>query len=120
MNAAYHRKPVSGLLAFGEGRDERILGETDIALAWTTDEHGACLQKHGLPDLVEAQAARIRPIDPTVQVIVIPWTAIADPVAGPRILEEINACLDISGRVGGIICRLEQIHEDSRIESPAP
>ncbi|ETX13332.1 hypothetical protein OCH239_10845 [Roseivivax halodurans JCM 10272] len=117
LEPRYRFEAATGQLFFEIGRSRTIVGDIDLAVAWTTDEDlGGCLHKHGRTELVEAKAAAIRAIDPSVQVAVIPWEAIRHPDAGPKILEEVNACLAISGRVSGLTERLGDIAAEHEIE----
>jgi hypothetical protein len=99
----YYLDEATGQLFFGVGGSRTIVGDIDLSVVWTTDEDGnGCLHKHGSKDLVAQKAAVIMAIDETTKAIVIPWEAIKHPEAGPLILEEINKCLSISGRVSKI------------------
>ncbi|MBO9428578.1 hypothetical protein [Sulfitobacter sp. R18_1] len=107
----------TGQLFFASGRTEIIVGDIDLAIAWTTDQDGnGCLHKHGSKENVEARAALIRSIDETVKTVVIPWEAISHPGAGPSIIEEVNHCLSISGRVSRIEEFLSYTSEEYDIE----
>lgn len=113
----YEFDTKTGQLFFNSGRDRRIIGDIDLAIAWTTDQDiGGCLHKHGNVDLVRPKADAIRVIDPTLKMAVIPWEAIRHDEAGPRILEEVNLCLEVSGRVAGIEDRISEIAADYSIE----
>jgi hypothetical protein len=113
----YEFDTKTGQLFFNSGRDRRIVGDIDLAIAWTTDEDiGGCLHKHGNVELVRPKADAIRMIDPSLKMAVIPWEAIRHEDAGPRILEEVNLCLEISGRVSGIEDRIASIAADYEIE----
>jgi hypothetical protein len=114
---AYYYDPAIGQLYFDLGGDRAAIGDTDLALAWTVDEDGiGCLHKHGRAQAVIDRAEVIRLVDETLQVVTIPWDAIKHPEVGPRILEEINLCMSISGRVSKIEERLQEIGEDVSIE----
>jgi hypothetical protein len=107
----------TGQLFFSSGRTEIIVGDIDLALAWTTDEDGnGCLHKHGSKQNVEERAALIRTIDETTKTVVIPWEAISHPEVGPKIIEEINNCLAISGRISKIEAFLGRLSEECEIE----
>lgn len=114
---AYRFDAATGQLFFDHAGDTQVIGDIDLAMAWTTDEDiGGCLHKHGRADLVRQKAEPIRAIDPSLQVAVIPWEAIRHPDAGPRLLEDINACLAISGRVRDFDTRIAAIAADYDIE----
>jgi hypothetical protein len=106
-----------GQLFFNINQTRTSVGDIDLALAWTTDEDlGGCLHKHGKAELVAQAADRIRQIDPSVKMMVIPWEAIRHEQAGPRLLEEVNLCLQISGRVSRIEDRIARIAQDYEID----
>lgn len=118
---------ATGQLFFGVGRSRSIVGDIDLALAWTTDEDGnACLHKHGQAAQVTERMERLREIDPSLQIAIIPWEAIKDPEAGPKILDEVNLCLSISGRISrfveriGAIAACHEIEVFPRLESERP
>ena len=113
----YNFDTQSGQLFFHVNQTRTIVGDIDLALAWTTDEDlGGCLQKHGNAQLVAETADKIRQFDPSVKMMVIPWEAIKHEEAGPRILEEVNLCLQISGRVSRIEDRIARIAQDYNID----
>ena len=88
------------------------LGDIDLAIAFTTDEDGnACLHKHGMSESVMERAKLIRSIDETCKTIVIPWEAISHPEVGPLIIDEVNLCLAVSGRVGKLEAFLRTLTE---------
>ncbi len=100
---AYRFDTPTGQLFFSSGRTEIIVGDIDLALVWTTDEDGnGCMHNHGSKRNAEAKAAAIRMIDDSTKTVVIPWEAISHPEAGPKIIEEVNKCLAISGRIARI------------------
>lgn len=104
---------ATGQLFFETRMSKQIIGDVDLAVAWSSDEDGsACLQKHGSSELVKITADKIRAIAPTVKVVEIPWEAISHPEAGPRIIEEINRCISTSGYVGRIEEKLREISDD--------
>lgn len=107
----------TGQLFFNVNQTRTIVGDIDLAIVWTTDEDiGGCLHKHGNVERVRAKADLIRIVDPSVKMAVIPWEAISHEEAGPRILEEVNLCLEISGRVAGLEDRIAEIASDYEIE----
>ncbi|MEY8801978.1 hypothetical protein AB9K35_16840 [Leisingera sp. XS_AS12] len=113
----YRFDDATGQLFFHAGGARTIVGDIDLALAWTTDEwSGGCLHKHGPAEMVELRALEIREIDPSIQVAIIPWEAIRHPEAGPKILEEVNACIAISGRVKDFDVRLGEIAASHEVE----
>ena len=117
MEPRYFIERTTGQLFFEIARSRQIVGDIDLAISWTTDEDiGGCLHKHGKVEHVEKHAARLRAIDPTTQVAIIPWEAISHPEAGPKILEEVNACLAISGRVKNFDQRIAAIAAQHEIE----
>jgi len=72
--------------------------------------------KHGPAGKVSAYADKVKVADPDVQCITIPWEVLKHPVVGPQVIEEINACLAISGRVGHLLDRLTAITDGAKIE----
>ncbi|MCE6957898.1 hypothetical protein LAZ40_02345 [Cereibacter sphaeroides] len=98
------------------------LGESALSIAWSADPHYPCLHKHGAPEGVEAFLTAASRIDPDMRSITIPLDVIVHPEAGPKVLEEVNACLAITGRVGKIEERLAAIMEEAGLvaEAPAP
>ena len=113
----YRFETATGQLFFRSGRTEIIVGDIDLAIAWTTDEDGnGCLHKHGIKENVEAKAAAIRVIDETAKTVIIPWEAISHPEAGPKIIEEVNMCLAISGRISKIEGFLQDLSEKYDVE----
>lgn len=114
---AYRFDHASGQLFFSRQDKEEIVGDIDLALVWTSDEDGnGCLHKHGNKQAIEAKAALIRTIDETTKTVTIPWEAISHPDAGPKILEEVNNCLAITGRVSKIEAFLQDIAQMHEIE----
>lgn len=106
-----------GQLFFELGGARHTVGDIDLALAWTIDEDGnGCLHKHGKAEQVIERMAPVRAIDPSVQVAILPWEALSHPEAGPEILEEVNACLAISGRVSGFEARIGEIAASYQID----
>lgn len=103
----YSFHPLSGLLIFKINGEVRIIGETDLAVVYSADPECPCLHKHGPAHLLSAYADKIRRIDPEVRTIIVPWSALKNPKLGPVVLDEINACLAISGRVGRLTERLQ-------------
>lgn len=89
-----------GQLYFHSQGQKNIVGPTDIALAWTSDEDGnACLHKHGKSEFVAAKADQIRVIDPSLNTLTVPWELLMNEDLGLKVIEEINLCLEISGRI---------------------
>lgn len=114
---AYRLDDATGQLFFTSSSARTIVGDIDLALVWTTDEdNNACLHKHGRKEFIEQKAALIRTIDDSTKTVVIPWEAIRHPVAGPKIIDEVNKCLSISGRVGKIEAFLQALSEEHDIE----
>jgi hypothetical protein len=113
---AYRVDPEMGQLFFSVGGREQIVGDTDLMIAWSDDRESPCLHKHGRPALVSAFLEKVRAIDPDMTSIVIPWEVIRHPEAGPRVIEEVNSCLAVSGRIGGIAARLAEITEGLEIQ----
>jgi hypothetical protein len=110
LEPRYKIDPATGQLFFEIGRSRTIVGDIDLAVAWTTDEDGnGCLHKHGKAAQVSAKMAPVRVIDPSLKIATIPWEAIRHPEAGPKILEEVNKCLSISGRVSRFEERIGEI-----------
>jgi hypothetical protein len=114
---AYLFDKNTGQLFFTSGGARTIVGDIDLSLAWTTDEDGnGCLHKHGRKENVEAKATVIRSIDETAKTVTIPWEAISHPEAGPKIIEEVNNCLAITGRVSKIETFLQALSDEYQIE----
>lgn len=103
----YSIHPSTGLLIFKIKDEVRIIGETDLAVVYTTDPECPCLYKHGPAHLVSGYAEKLSRIDPDTRTLIIPWDALKNPKLGPAVLDEINACLAISGRVGRLTERLQ-------------
>ena len=114
---AYRFDATSGQLFFDAAGKTMVIGDKDLALAYTVWDGDACLHKHGAVDLVTKAADKIRQIDDTVEVITVPWEAIKDPDIGPAVLEEINLCLEISGRVGKLPQRLAELSAQKDVEA---
>ena len=113
----YRFDEATGQLFFSRQDKEEIVGDIDLALVWTSDEDGnGCLHKHGRKEFIEERAALIRTIDETTKTVTIPWEALSHPEAGPKIIEEVNNCLSISGRVSRIEAFLQDIAETHDIE----
>jgi len=113
----YRFDEATGQLFFSRQDKEEIVGDIDLALVWTSDEDGnGCLHKHGRKEFIEERAALIRTIDETTKTVTIPWEALSHPEAGPKIIEEVNNCLSISGRVSKIEAFLQDIAETHDIE----
>jgi hypothetical protein len=113
----YRFDEATGQLFFSRQDKEEIVGDIDLALVWTSDEDGnGCLHKHGRKEFIEERAALIRTIDETTKIVTIPWEALRHPEAGPEIIEEVNNCLSISGRVSKIEAFLQDIAETHDIE----
>lgn len=113
----YRFDEATGQLFFSRQDKEEIVGDIDLALVWTSDEDGnGCLHKHGRKEFIEERAALIRTIDETTKIVTIPWEALSHPEAGPEIIEEVNNCLSISGRVSKIEAFLQDIAETHDIE----
>lgn len=114
---AYRFDEATGQLFFTSGNAKTIVGDIDLAMVWTSDEDGnGCLHKHGRKEFIEERAAMIRTIDETTKTVTIPWEALSHPEAGPKIIEEVNNCLSISGRVSKIVAFLQDIAETHDIE----
>ncbi|MBW3243251.1 hypothetical protein KUV57_11140 [Epibacterium sp. DP7N7-1] len=117
LESRYTFNAATGQLFFEVGRSRTIVGDIDLALAWTTDENGdVCLHKHGKTAQVTERMERVREIDPSVKIATIPWEAIKHPEAGPKILEEVNMCLSISGRISRFEERIGDIADSYEIE----
>jgi hypothetical protein len=118
LNEPHYRfDALTGQLFFSTRHGETIVGEIDLAIAWTTDEDGnGCLHKHGNSQKVQERVALIRTIDESVKMVVIPWEVIKHPEVGGKIIEEVNLCLAISGRVTKIEAFLKKLSDDHDIE----
>jgi len=105
-----------GQLFFNSGDDERIVGDIDLAIAYSADSENPFLLKHGPADKVIAYADKVKVADPDVRCITIPWEVLIHPIVGPQVIAEVNSCLAISGRVGHLVERLMTITESVEIE----
>lgn len=115
IEPVYSIDPSTGLLIFTTGNEVRVIGETDLAVVYSPDPECPCLYKHGPAHLISAYATKLAQIDPDIVTVIIPWEAIKKPRLGPIVLNEINNCLAISGRVGRLCERLDAMH--SRAEA---
>lgn len=116
LDSEYRYDRATGQLYYEAAGSGSPLGGRDIALAWVSDEDGACLMKHGLAEMVAQRAELIRAIDPSLTMVTIPHEVFSHPEAGPDVLEEINKCLSISGRVAGLEERLAEIAATHGVE----
>lgn len=92
-----------GDLCFHNGPEPRRHGREALALAYTTDD--GVLYKHGPEAGVRFHYERLRAVEPSAQLIVLPLDALRGE-EGEAILAEVNACLACSGRVARIAERL--------------
>ena len=103
-----------GELCFRNGPEPRRHGREALAIAYTTDD--GVLYKHGPETGVRFHYERLRAVDPSAQLIVLPLETLRGP-KGEAILAEINACLAISGRIAGIERRLSDLLADASVEA---
>lgn len=97
-----------GSLVFVHGADRRVIAGESLAILFSADEDMPCLFKHGAVEGVVAYSERLRHVEP-VAMISIPFAVLRDEILGPQVLEEVNLCLAISGRVGKLQERLRAI-----------
>ena len=116
-----------GQLFFSGGpRDETIVGDIDLAIAYSPNDGAPFLLKHGPANKVSAYLAKVQAIDPEALSVTIPWEVLKHPIVGPKVVDEVNACLAISGRVGKLIDRLSELTEGMditvfpRFDAPTP
>lgn len=112
MNLGNHKSPVDpqylidqfGSLILRRSGGDHHHGNDDLAILFATDDMPMLL-KHGPAPAISAHQLKLSSVIPDLTTIVVPLDALRSD-KGPAILEEINACLAISGRVGKLEERL--------------
>ena len=112
MNIGNHKSPVDpqyhidkfGSLMLRRSGGDHHHGNEDLAILFTTDDMPMLL-KHGPAAGIAAHREKLSSVMTDITTIVVPLDALRSE-KGPAILEEINACLAISGRVGVLEQRL--------------
>lgn len=98
------------VLYFYDAEHSHVVGQENDLFAVLWDSDGNILQKHGRADLVQARFEQMREafvkagfdqLAASLVIVTFPAT--------PEALEEVNACIEISNRVGQLEARLEQI-----------